>query len=205
MTAPQLYLVTPPAPDPSSFQGDLRAVLDAAPIACVLLLPGGRDESALRAIVDALRPPVQDRDIAFLIDGHPELSAAAGCDGVHTCPAGPAYEACRRHVGPDGIVGYSCRNDRHNAMVAAEQGADYIVFGESAPAPADTARTIDLIGWWADLMEVPCVALDRIRPDNARDFAEAGADFLALGPALWGDPAGPAHTARAIAKAVGLI
>ncbi|MEO1224918.1 MAG: thiamine phosphate synthase [Pseudomonadota bacterium] len=205
MAAPQLYLVTPPAPDPASFDDDLRAVLDAAPFACVLLLPGDRDDDALRAIVDALRPEVQDRDIAFLIDGRPELAVATGCDGVHTCPAGPTYEHCRRQVGPDAIVGYSCRNDRHNAMVAAEQGADYIVFGEGNPTATDTALTIDLIGWWAELMEVPCVALDRIGPDSASGFAEAGADFLAIGPALWRDPAGPAPTAQAIAKAVGLI
>lgn len=204
MSESQLYLITPPAPA-VSFERPLRAVLDAVPVASVLLLPGDLSDHGLRPVVDALRPMVQDRGIAFLIDGRPGLAAATGCDGVHTCPVGPPYAECRDLVGPQAIVGYSCRNDRHNAMVHAEKGADYIVFGESAPNATDTAKTIDLIEWWAELMEVPCVALDRIQAHNARDFAEAGADFLAIGPAVWDDPNGPAKAAEAIAKAIDLV
>lgn len=204
MSDTQIYLVSPKAPD-GSFEHALRVVLEAVPVASVLLLPGDGPDEAVRPTVDVLRPLVQDRGIAFLIDGRPALAAATGCDGVHTCPIGPPYDECRRLLGPQAIVGYSCRNDRHDAMVHAEQGADYIVFGESAPAPSDTVRTIELIAWWAALMEVPCVALDLIGGHNARDFADAGADFLAIGPGLWDDARGPAKAAEAIAKAVNLI
>jgi thiamine-phosphate pyrophosphorylase len=183
----------------------MSSILDCVPVASVLLLPGDHGDDALRPTVEALRPIVQDRDIAFLIDGRPALAAATGCDGVHTCPIGPPLDECRRQVGDQAIVGYSCRNDRHNAMVHAEMGADYIVFGESAPEPDDTSLTLDLISWWAELMEVPCVALDRIAAHNARDFAEAGADFLAIGPGLWDDPNGPVKAADAIGRAIGLI
>lgn len=205
MSDPQLYLVTPPSPDPALFAPVLTSVLDAVPVASLLLLPGDHDDEALRPVVDALRPLVQDRGIAFVIDGRPALAASSGSDGVHTCPIGPEFNECRKRVGDQAIVGYSCRNDRHNAMVHAELGADYIVFGEGTPSAQDTARTIELIEWWAELMEVPCVALDRVAGHNARDFVEAGADFLAVGPALWDDPRGPVKAADAIAKAIGLI
>jgi len=205
MTDPQLYLVTPPAPDPLTFAPVLTNILDAIPIASVLLMPGDSTDEALRPVVEALRQSVQDRDIAFVIDGRPGLAAATRCDGVHTCPASPPYAECRQLVGNDAIVGYSCRNDRHDAMVHAELGADYIVFGEGAPYRPRSARTIELIEWWAELIEVPCVALDRIAGHNARDFVEAGADFLAIGPTLWDDPKGPVKAAQSIAAAIGLV
>lgn len=181
------------------------SLLDAVPVASVLLLPGDTNDEALRPTVEALRPVVQDRGIAFLIDGRPALAAQTGCDGVHTCPAGPPYGECRRVVGPQAIVGYSCRNNRHNAMVHAELGADYIVFGESNPSDEDTANTLELIEWWSELMEIPSVALDRLTNGNAREFAEAGADFLAIGPTLWDDPVTAVKEANRLAKYVDLI
>jgi thiamine-phosphate pyrophosphorylase len=201
----QIYLVTPPGPDPAAFAPALTAALDAAPVACVLLLPGDLDEAGLRQAIDALRPIVQERGIAFMIDGHPNLAAATGCDGVHTCPVNPPYEVCRQAVGPQAIVGYSCRNSRHDAMVVAEEGADYIVFGHMHPSPEQTAETRELIGWWAETMEVPCVALDRITAANAAEWARQGADFVTAGPDLWDDPRGPAVALAKIARSIGLM
>lgn len=198
----QIYLVTPPGPDPVAFAPALTAALDAAPVACVLLLPGELDRAALARAVESLRPLVQDRGVAFMVDGHPDLAAEAGCDGVHTCPVNPPYATCRKAVGPQRIVGYSCRNSRHGAMVAGEEGADYIVFGHMSATPEQTAETLDLIGWWAETMEVPCVALDRIDASNAKRFADAGADFIAVGPAVWDDPRGPAQALSDIAAAI---
>ena len=157
----QLYLLTPPAIEPASFATDLAAALDTGDVASVLLLPEsvGGDVGALRRAVDTLRPVAQQRDVAFLIDGHPALAAETGCDGVHTCPDGPPYKVARLAVGPQAIVGYSARFSRHTAMVAAEQGADYVVFGRRHPSPEEVAETMDLVGWWEALMEVPCVCL----------------------------------------------
>ncbi|MEQ9813663.1 MAG: thiamine phosphate synthase [Azospirillaceae bacterium] len=200
---PQLYLVTPPGPDPDSFLPVLDAVLDTAAVACVLLLPGDLDDAALRRVAERLRDSVQGRDIAFLVDGRPDLAVALALDGVHTCPAGPPVKACRATVGRDAIVGYSCRNSRHAAMEAGEAGADYIVFGNLASTPEETAETLEHLRWWSEMMEIPSVALDRIDAGNAATFAETGADFLAIGPALW-EAEDPASAFRAIAERLGL-
>ncbi len=75
-------------------------------------------------------------------------------------------------------------------MLAAEQGADYVMFGE--PDAASGARPAfeaieERVAWWAEVFECPCVAyaasLDEIAP-----LVAAGADFIALGDFLWRDP-----------------
>ncbi|NNG06058.1 MAG: thiamine phosphate synthase [Inquilinus sp.] len=204
MTASQLYLLTPAAIEPAAFAADLAAALDTGEIASVLLLPEsvGGDAGALRQAVDILRPVAQERDVAFLVDGHPALAADTGCDGVHTCPDGPSYKEARLAVGPQAIVGYSARFSRHTAMIAAEQGADYVAFGRRHPSPAEVAETLDLVGWWAALMEVPCAALGDIRPETCAPLVAAGADFLAVDAAIWQHPRGPAAGVDAMMSAI---
>jgi len=202
-TPPQLYLLTPPGPDAAEFLPVLERVLDAAAVACVLLLPGDLGDDELRREAERLRDAIQGRDIAFLVDGRPELAAALALDGVHTCPAGPPVKACRATVGKDAIVGYSCRNSRHAAMEAGEAGADYIVFGNLVSTPEETDETLEHLRWWSEMMEIPSVALDRIDAGNAAAFADAGADFLAIGPAIW-EAVDPAEAIRAIAGKLGL-
>jgi thiamine-phosphate pyrophosphorylase len=81
-------------------------------------------------------------------------------------------------------------------MTAGEMGADYVMFGE----PQGGARTMSLaslaerVAWWAEIFETPCVAYaDRI--DAVGALAEAGADFVALGNAIW-DSSSPARAVR---------
>ena len=82
---------------------------------------------------------------------------------------------------PARIAGCGGLRTRHDAMVAAERGADYVMFGE----PADDRRLafdaiIERIGWWAEVFQIPCVgfaaSLDEVEP-----LAAAGADFVAIG------------------------
>ena len=77
---------------------------------------------------------------------------------------------------------------RHDAMVAAEAGADYLMFGEPAGGERPSFDAIEeRVAWWAEVFQAPCVAyagsLDEVAP-----LVKAGADFIALGDWLWRDP-----------------
>ena len=201
----QLYLLTPPALEPAAYASDLAVALDTGHVPSVLLLPeslGASDDDALRRAIDILRPIAQDRGAAFLVDGRPDLAAETGCDGAHTCPDGPGYRETRTLVGSEAIVGYSARFSRHTAMSVAEQGADYVAIGRRTPTPEELIQTIDLIDWWAAIMEVPCVALGDVTPENCAPFITAGADFLAVDQAVWGHPDGPAAGVEAMRSAI---
>lgn len=187
---PRLYLVTPVAADPASLKLDLLAALDSADIAAVLLRLPDEDDRALINRVKALAPTVQRADAALILEGHPAIVARSGADGAHLRSI-TEFEEAVEALKPDRIAGAGGVSTRHDAMIAAEGGADYVMFGEPNAAderPALQAIT-ERVSWWAEVFEAPCVAyagsLDDIAP-----LAQAGADFIALGDFIFADPRG---------------
>jgi thiamine-phosphate pyrophosphorylase len=45
--------------------------------------------------------------------------------------------------------------------------------------------------WWAELFEPPCIGF-AASPEEAYEFAAAGADFVLVGDWIWNDPRGAA-------------
>ncbi len=172
-----LFLVIPATCPPA----ELSLALKAADIACVLLLDAGLDESARRAAVEVLCPLAQARDVAVLLQDQVELAAETGCDGVHLSDP-KDLAAARQRLGPEALVGVACGASRHDAITAAERGADYVAFGalKPGPGPADP----ELLGWWQPLMTLPCVAFGAAAPEDCARLAAAGADFVVVTPEL---------------------
>jgi thiamine-phosphate pyrophosphorylase len=195
----RLYLLTPPVL-PDGFDATFARVLGAGDVACVQLrLKGASDDDVLRA-AERLMPIAQAADAAFLINDRPDLAARIGADGVHVGQTDAPYAEARRILGPDRIIGVTCHASRHLAMEAGEAGADYVAFGAFYPSttkePAHQAD-VELLTWWADLMEVPCVAIGGITAENAEPLVRAGADFLAVAAGVWAHPDGPEAAVRA--------
>jgi thiamine-phosphate pyrophosphorylase len=184
--APRFYLVTPPVSDTSGFAPALAAALDAADIAAVLLRLADGDERSLINRIKDLAPRVQDKGAALLLDGHADLVARGGADGAHLTGI-DAFNTALDQLKPERIVGVGGLVSRHDAMVAAEAGVDYVMFGGLG---ATAAATQERIAWWAELFEAPCVgyasAASAIAP-----LVSAGADFIAL-DFIWHDPRGAA-------------
>ncbi|HET7192441.1 MAG TPA: thiamine phosphate synthase [Pseudolabrys sp.] len=186
--APRLYLITPPVVDASIFGSLLSAALDAGDIAAILLRLADADERTLINRAKALCSLAQGRGAALLLDGHFELVARAGADGGHMTGIASFTEAIGQ-LKPERIAGAGGMASRHDAMLAAEQGADYVMFGEpdvSGKCPA-FAAVEERVEWWAEVFQIPCIgyapSLDGIAP-----LVSAGADFIALGDVVWRDP-----------------
>ena len=195
----RLYLVTPPALDPHGFRDTLAAALDGGDVACLQLRLKDTDDDTIRRACDVLRPVMQERGVAFLLNDRPDLAAATGCDGVHVGQEDASYAEARAALGPDRVVGVTCHDSRHLAMDAADRGADYVAFGAffatGTKQPKTTAEP-DLLAWWSELMTVPCVAIGGITVANCAPLVQAGADFLAVVSGVWDYPAGPAAAVR---------
>ena len=89
-------------------------------------------------------------------------------------------------------------------MEAGEAGADYVAFGAFFPSPTKPSEhrpEPELLAWWQGLMEIPCVAIGGITPENCAPLVEAGADFLAVSHAVWGGD--EADAVRAFAARLG--
>lgn len=200
MTGCRLYLISPSRIAPKDFSAVLKDALKGGDVASFQLrLKDASDEEICRA-TDMLRPLVQDKGVAFILNDRPDLASQLGCDGVHVGQQDASYAQARQIMGADAIVGVSCHNSRHLAMEAAEAGADYVAFGAFFPTrtkQAETRADLDLLRWWSELMVVPCVAIGGITPDNALDVIKAGADFIAVSSGVWDYPQGPEQGVRA--------
>jgi thiamine-phosphate pyrophosphorylase len=189
---PRLYLQTPVVDDPSALAETLADLLATADVAAVLLRLAPSDPRTLTTRIKLIAPIVQAAGAALLLDGHVDLVARGGADGAHVSGIDAMQEALPS-LKPDRIVGVGDLMTRHDAMTAGEAGADYVLFGEpdrhgERPAPDAIAERLN---WWAELFEPPCVGYATSLED-ARLFAEAGADFVLVGDAIWSDPRGAA-------------
>ncbi|WP_371347603.1 thiamine phosphate synthase [Ancylobacter sp. IITR112] len=194
--APRLYVLAPAAADPAGSAAQvaaLRAAAAEADIAAVLLrAAAGAGAPALAPLIEAC----QAIGAAGLVEGASAEATALGADGVHVegTAALKAAAAARR---PDGIVGAGGLRSRHDAMTAAEAGADYVMFGEpdaeGRRPPFET--TLERTQWWAELFEPPCVGYARTL-EEVEALVAAGADFIAVDTLVFD---APGDGARALA------
>lgn len=195
----RLYLVTPPDIEIRRFGSTLEAALDGGDVACVQLRLKDCSDDAVLAAADTLLPIAQDRDVTFLINDRPDLAKTAGADGVHIGQEDASYEEARAILGDESVVGVTCHNSRHLAMIAGEKGADYVAFGAFYPTQTKSPKTradLDLLRWWSHLMTVQCVAIGGISIENAAPIIAAGADFIAVSAGVWGYRDGPREAVR---------
>lgn len=190
---PQIYLITPPSPDLSVFPNMLQDILNHTEIACVRLATAGMEETAIRRTADHLREITHGQDIPLVIEDHVLLMGQLGLDGVHLTHDGHRQvRALRSELGADVILGVSCGTSRHDAMNAAEAGADYVSFSPVGQTPLGDGQSVpmDLFSWWSEVIEVPVVAEGNLDQDLMASLSKI-TDFVALGSELWShdDPA----------------
>ena len=197
--------MTPERLDPGPFASVLERALDAGDVAAVQLRLKSASDDEIRRAARALMPLAQRRGAAFILNDRADLAVELGADGVHIGADDMPYAKARALVGPDAIVGVSCYASRHDAMEAADAGADYVAFGAFFPTRTKEPRAqadVELLSWWSELMTVPCVAIGGITPENCAPLVEAGADFLAVVSAVWEHPGGPAVAVAAFNRAI---
>jgi thiamine-phosphate pyrophosphorylase len=189
---PRLYLVSPEVADAAAFADTLVAALAGADVAAVLLRLTASDERGLINIAKKLAPLIQSAGAACLIAGHPDIVARVGADGAHLTGI-EAFTAAQAALQPDRIAGCGGLATRHDAMLAAEAGADYVLFGEPDAAgyrPSFEA-VAERVTWWAEIFEPPCVGF-AVSLAEVNALATAGADFVAVGDCIFADARGPA-------------
>lgn len=180
----ELYLVVEADGRPSAAER-VGIALAAAEVASLLIVPAGAsafDASSVKPLADV----AQKAGVAALVSGDSQLARTLRADGVHlpwSEHAEPAYAEAREILGTRFIVGIDAGRSRHDAMRFGELGAEYVGFG-IPPHVEDreraSERRLDLVSWWAEIFEVPCVAFDVETAADAEALAAAGADFVAV-------------------------
>jgi thiamine-phosphate pyrophosphorylase len=197
---PQIYLLTPPEVELSSFPNRLSAVLDAHDVACLRLSLASRDEDHITRAADAIREVAHARDVALVIEAHVGLVEKLGLDGVHLTDGPRSVRKTRETLGADAIVGTFAGASKHDGMIAGEAGADYVAFGPvGASALGDGTRAErSLFEWWSEAIEVPVVAEGDLSEEMIAQFAPV-TDFFAIGEEIWREDDASAALGRMIA------
>ena len=183
---PQIYLLTPPEFELSSFPGRLAAVLDSTEVACLRLSMAIQDEERIARAADTLREVAHARDIAVVIERHVALAERLGLDGVHLTDGARSIRETRKTLGKDAIVGSFCGASRHDGMTAGETGADYVAFGPVGMSALGDGRRAEseLFAWWSEMIEVPVVAEGHLDIDLVAELAPV-TDFFGIGDEIW--------------------
>lgn len=196
---PRLYLITPPQiEDVPAFVDLFRAAIQGGDIASLQIRLKKGDEidtAATREVTQAVKRICQAEHIALIINDSPQLARALEVDGVHLGMDDMDIAEAREIVGQDMIIGATCKNSRHQAMIAGEAGADYVAFGAFYPSvtKADTSPAEpETLTWCQMFLTLPCVAIGGITLENAAPLISAGADFLAVSNGVWNHNDGPA-------------
>ena len=184
---PQLYLITPPELDLTTYVDTLARVLDAHPAACVRLALSSKDEDVLSRAADTLRVMTDAREVALVISDHTLLAERLGLDGVHLSDAARSVRHARKVLGPDAIVGSFCAGSRHDGMSAGEAGADYVAFGPVQATALNDGEIaeMEMFQWWSEVIEVPCVAEGQLDAAMIAKLAPM-TDFFGIGDEIWG-------------------
>jgi thiamine-phosphate pyrophosphorylase len=100
----------------------------------------------------ALAQAARESDIAILIEDDVAEAASMQLDGVFLNGGAEGVGRARVALGTGALIGASCGLSRHEGMVAAEAGADYVAFAFDA---GEASRVVELSSWWADVTEIP--------------------------------------------------
>ena len=191
----RIYLRVPDGVEPEAARDCLAAALEAGEVAALLVRQDAQVDRTV-AMLEALRALAQENNVAVVLAGTDELAQRLGADGAEVADRA-AYDVARGRLGGSAIVGADCGTSRHFAMEAAEAGADYVGFANGAEGG------LDLIQWWGELFEVPCVARDPVVPEQAGELARLGADFVRPAEAMWTSPAAAREVVSETLRAIG--
>lgn len=188
----QLYLISPLEVG-GAFPDRLERALSAGEVAAFQFRVKGIDQHAAAALAEPLQAICAAHDCAFIVNDDVGLAKRIGADGVHLGQGDGDVRDAREELGREAQIGVTCHASRDLALEAGEAGADYVAFGSFFPSTTKSSEhrpDLELLTWWQTMIEIPCVAIGGITPDNCGPLVRAGADFIAVSAAVWtGDEA----------------
>ena len=206
MTKTRLYLITPPAiSDVDAFARELESALNAGSVAALQIRLKDLSDYDLINVTKVIAPLAQNLGVAVLMNDRVQLVKSLKLDGVHIGQSDMPLKEARALLGKEAMIGVTCHNSRDLAMDAAEAGADYVAFGAFYPTTTKEVEhmaDLETLSIWQETIEIPCVAIGGITAENAREVAEAGADFIAVSGAVWNHPEGAAAGVKALLAAI---
>jgi thiamine-phosphate pyrophosphorylase len=130
-----------------------------------------------------MRQLTQAHGARLLINDRLDVALAVNADGVHLTTTSLPASVARRLLGPDRLLGVSTHN-LAEAQAAAEEGADFVVFGPvfftPSKAPYGQPIGLDALRTVRAALGLPILAIGGIKKANLDQVIAAGADGIAV-------------------------
>jgi thiamine-phosphate pyrophosphorylase len=195
----KLYLISPANINVDEFALSLEEVISTGLVACFQLRLKNKKDEYIIEISKILKPICHKYDVPFILNDRLDLADKVKADGVHLGEDDGSILDARKLLGPKAIIGASCYNSKHQAMKAAEEGADYVAFGaffDTKTKDPKTQAKITIIKDWVLISNIPCVAIGGIDASNCQELVDAGADFLAVVGSIWNSNNNPKNAVK---------
>ena len=125
--------------------------------------------------------------VPFVINDNVDIALAVDADGVHVGQSDMEAGKVREKLGPDKIIGVSCKTVEQ-ALLAKKHGADYLgvgaVFhtGSKADAEDVSHETLTAI---CNAVKIPVIAIGGITRDNVTELSGSGICGIAVISAIF--------------------
>lgn len=139
------------------------------------------DEELLRLALD-VKSVTDKYNIPFVINDNVYLAKEVNADGVHVGADDISVYEARKILGENKIVGGTART-LERAVIAAEQGADYLGIGavfNTTTKSGTTHMTRELAQSINNNINIPTVAIGGINTDNVHKLAGYGISGVAV-------------------------
>ncbi|MGE3304469.1 MAG: thiamine phosphate synthase [Rhizobiaceae bacterium] len=185
----RIVLITPPGVAADILRERLDAALEGGDVASLIVPQYDLSDEAFQLLAESLVPPAQAAGAAVMLAGDSRVAGRVGADGLHVEGNLQAIgEAIEKHQGHM-MIGVGDVKDRDGALALGELRPDYIFFGrfgyDNKPEPHQ--RNLGLGEWWAEMIEIPCIVLAGSDLASVDAVAATGAEFVALGNAVFGE------------------
>ncbi|MEW5422427.1 thiamine phosphate synthase [Amorphus sp. 3PC139-8] len=204
MDRTRLVLVAPiTGPEPID-PARLESALAGGDVAAVIIDAGDGGPETIQTLAAPMVAAAQAAGAAALLRGDSRVAGRVRADGVHVDSGVEDLSAALERFRPNGVVGAGGATGRHQAMVLGELDPDYVFFGRLDRPDTDAAEpaAVELATWWAELFEVPAIALIGRDLGEAEELAASGVEFVAARDAVWKYPDGPAAAVAALNAAI---
>lgn len=189
----KIYLISPEKIDLKSFSLRLDRVLKTGLVPAFQLRLKGYDDPEVKEISRDLKAICDQNNCLFILNDYYDIALEIGANGVHLGVEDGSILEVRKNSPENFIIGASCYDSKHLAMLAGEQGADYISFGAFFPSKTKISRGkpgLEILKWADEMTNLPITAIGGINNENCSSLVESGANFIAVISYIWDHPEG---------------
>ena len=183
MTA-KIYLIV----DITSSDIELRNILKNNPIGCVRISGVTELSAHEKKKIREFKELCHRNNLAVLLEDNYEFALKNEFDGVHFTKRPSEIQKVLKLKPKDFLVGVDCSYSKHQGLITAELGVDYISFKVDCNKNNDISDSYsdNLISWWYETIEIPLV-VENVKSINEIKDLSVICDFISIPPIYWSE------------------